>query len=146
MSAAGDGLQGYCKACASARYYELRPAPEPMPCHVCGTVFDPKKRSRSTTCSHKCSARKTALRKKYGITPDDYWAQLQQQGLGCAICTTQEWGGHGPNVDHDHATGELRGILCAGCNRGLGSFCDDVAAMRAAADYVAAGGVWKKEK
>lgn len=74
----------------------------------------------------------------YGITEDQFAAQLAAQGGKCAICRTDDWPGKGnaPHVDHDHATGRVRGILCGVCNNGLGSFRDDPARLRAAADYL----------
>jgi len=39
-------------------------------------------------------------------------------------------------LDHDHRTGELRGVLCSRCNMGLGYFRDDLTALRNAADYL----------
>jgi len=55
----------------------------------------------------------------------------QQNGL-CAICNTAP----AKHVDHDHATGKVRALLCFNCNGGLGQFKDDPAVLRAAADYV----------
>lgn len=73
--------------------------------------------------------------KKYGITPEAYDAQLAAQGGVCIIC------GRGPGarrlpIDHDHVTGEFRGITCHGCNTGMGMFNDDPALLRAAAVYL----------
>jgi len=56
------------------------------------------------------------LRTKFGITPEEYDAQLVAQGGVCAIC------GRPPktkrlNVDHDHRTGRLRGLLEYWCNK-----------------------------
>jgi hypothetical protein len=61
------------------------------------------------------------------------------QGGRCAIC------GKVPRsrrlaVDHDHKTGEVRGLLCAsgdfGCNKGLGYFNDDPELLRRAYEYL----------
>lgn len=59
------------------------------------------------------------LKATYGISSAEFDALLEQQGGHCALC---------PNVakrsalhvDHDHATGQVRGLLCGGCNRVLG--------------------------
>lgn len=65
---------------------------------------------------------------------------LVRQGSACAACRTSDWGGKDgkPHVDHDHATGKIRGLLCANCNTGLGMFGDDPARLRAAAAYLEA--------
>src|SRR5438552_3388809 len=71
----------------------------------------------------------------YGIGPDQFDALLQnQQGL-CAICSEQ-FRDANPHLDHDHATGRIRGLLCAQCNLGLGKFKDDPALLMTAALYV----------
>lgn len=52
----------------------------------------------------------------------------------CAICNTV------PKVlcvDHDHATGEIRGLLCHRCNKGLGHFYDDLRMLETAIEYLA---------
>lgn len=54
---------------------------------------------------------------------------FEQQGFGCAICSKTEpkatsLGRVYLHVDHSHATGKVRGILCDDCNHGLGKFHD----------------------
>jgi hypothetical protein len=59
---------------------------------------------------------------------------LEKQSGLCAICRqlpNGQW-----NIDHNHATGAVRGILCSMCNRGLGQFRDDARLLRAAIDYL----------
>src|ERR1700744_270812 len=64
---------------------------------------------------------KAKLRRVYGITPEQYDAILEGQGNACASCGSDTPGGHGKwNLDHCHDTGDVRGILCHGCNLGLG--------------------------
>lgn len=75
---------------------------------------------------------------KYGITAEEFAAKLASQGGKCAICGTTDWlaRGKGPHVDHNHDTGQIRGILCGPCNNGLGNFQDDPDLLRAAIDYL----------
>ena len=74
----------------------------------------------------------------YGLSEERYAELLTAQDGRCAICQTDEWGGkHGvPHVDHDHATDEVRGLLCDACNNGLGRFADAPERLRAAAAYL----------
>lgn len=82
--------------------------------------------------------RKYWLKTKYGMTPEAYDEMLLRQSGLCAICGCGEIARDGRRlaVDHCHATGAIRGLLCNRCNRGLGLFKDDVTRVRAAADYL----------
>jgi len=59
-----------------------------------------------------------------------------QKGL-CGICGSElMWDSKLTHVDHDHETGEIRGLLCSICNQGLGSFRDDIELLRSAVKYL----------
>lgn len=75
---------------------------------------------------------------RYGITAEQYSELLGLQGGRCAICKVNEPGGKSEvwHVDHCHDSAEVRGLLCGGCNRGLGQFKDDPSRLRSAADYL----------
>lgn len=81
---------------------------------------------------------RTSNLRRYGVTQDWYDEKLSSQGGGCAICGTKE-PGHGFKnfcVDHDHETGEARGLLCRTCNAGLGHFKDSQDLLRKANLYL----------
>ena len=62
------------------------------------------------------------LKRKFGITPEQWDKMYEMQGGQCPICDKEL---HKPNtsskraspVDHDHKTGRVRGITCLNCNR-----------------------------
>lgn len=80
------------------------------------------------------------LRKLYGISISDYEMILILQDGGCAICRATHAGrrnsGKWLHVDHDHATGQVRGLLCNACNVALGAMRDDEMRLEAAAEYL----------
>lgn len=85
--------------------------------------------------------RELKLLANYGITLERYEGMLAAQGGVCALCRLPETAMRGDTlrvlaVDHCHATGAVRELLCDQCNTALGKFRDDPALMRAAADYV----------
>lgn len=59
---------------------------------------------------------------------------LDRQGGACAICLQVRT--ETLHVDHCHATGAVRGLLCGACNRALGLLNDDPGLIRRAADYL----------
>lgn len=76
---------------------------------------------------------------KYGLTLEAYAAMLASQGGTCAICASPEpRGSTGKTfaVDHDHATGEVRGLLCSKCNTAIGLLRDDPALVSSALQYL----------
>lgn len=82
--------------------------------------------------------RKTAKKRctdadQYGLTLEEREIVfIFQRGL-CAICLRPLTR---PNTDHDHDTGETRGILCWKCNKGLGGFQDDPVLLDRALEYL----------
>lgn len=90
---------------------------------------------------------RTADLRRYGLTPDSFAEMLAAQGGRCASCSDPLVTGK-VHVDHDHACCParrkatrmcgncVRGLLCPGCNTGLGMFKDSPARLRAAAEYL----------
>lgn len=78
-------------------------------------------------------------RRTFGISADDFDALVAEQGGGCAICGCVPERAASLHVDHDHLTGAIRGILCIGCNQGLGQFRDDPDLLERAAAYIRKG-------
>jgi hypothetical protein len=77
------------------------------------------------------------LKYTYGMTLADYAALLARQNGVCFICETRE-PGQTLAVDHYHATGVVRGLLCRDCNLGLGNYKDDPRLTRRATAYLEA--------
>jgi hypothetical protein len=76
--------------------------------------------------------------RQHGLTRADYDQMLAAQDGRCAICRSATTQGRGRwHIDHDHVTGQVRGLLCNNCNMGIGYFGDDPEVMTAAAKYVA---------
>jgi hypothetical protein len=118
-----DGYQKWCKPCSSAykkEYYQKHGA---------------KVREARRVYRLQHGLRQD-LKKCYNITPRQYYAMLEAQGGLCAICGTIGDGDSRLTVDHDHATGVIRALLCGSCNRGIGQFKDDAARLLLAADYL----------
>lgn len=70
---------------------------------------------------------------RYGLTMNQYKA-LEEATPVCPICLAP-WSGD-DCIDHDHRTGEVRGLLCGRCNGALGRFDDDPDRLERAAAYL----------
>ena len=82
-----------------------------------------------------------SLARNFGITAEEYYKMLEEQNGVCAICRKPESAKHNEKirklaVDHDHKTGEIRGLLCSNCNTGLGGFKSSLALLHSAEDYL----------
>ena len=111
-----NGKESRCKDCSRARttkYRELNADKEKLQQRI-------SKRKKLTNFSNEL-----------------YEATLEEQGGVCAICKTDTPGGRGTfHADHDHSTGQTRGVLCHSCNVGLGHFLDNADLLQAALDYL----------
>jgi hypothetical protein len=75
---------------------------------------------------------------RYGLTKDELKFLLERSGGKCEICRRDI--SSKPNIDHDHDTGAVRGLLCSSCNTGLGLFRDSPTLMLAAITYLQENG------
>ena len=66
------------------------------------------------------------LKHRFGISLETYNEMLHKQNNSCKICKTTCKTGKMLAVDHNHQTGNIRGLLCAYCNRALGLLHDDI--------------------
>jgi hypothetical protein len=91
--------------------------------------------------SDKLFYRRAELRRKFGLSLEDYNAMLEEQGGVCAICAQPETAIRQGRVlplavDHNHKTGALRGLLCTACNIGIGSLAESTERLNAAIAYL----------
>lgn len=145
-----DGYQIYCKACRSKDYYANREE-----------LLDRQKKNYWEKRDEKIAYRKryykenkdsilpklkkyqeenphikrnSYFKRNYGITLDEYEALVEKQEKRCAVC------GDSPDynlvVDHNHNTGEIRGLLCQPCNQALGLLKDSPDVLQSAQNYL----------
>lgn len=78
--------------------------------------------------------------RRYGISKEEYLQLKKEQYSKCAICGKHEdenisrWGVL--CLDHNHVTGQIRKLLCASCNKGLGCFKDNYILLIKASEYL----------
>lgn len=121
----------YCMYCRDNR---LRKMATDRVCLWCGATYwtssTPRKkgRGRLVSCSDRCLNNYTTYGKTYGLTEQSLTALRESQGNRCAICGNDER----LVVDHDHTTGEVRELLCHGCNVTLGFMMENPESLRKA--------------
>ena len=113
-----------CRDCGSTSRKTSAPGPRCATCH----------RTRKKALKEAAHGRWTL--KTYGITSDQYWALYGAQGGTCYICQRAKGTTKKLAVDHDHATGYVRGLLCGPCNKVIGHFRDDKTTAYRAFNYL----------
>lgn len=113
-----------CKGCGSGTRKLSAPGPRCASCH----------RARKKAAREAAHGR--WILKTYGITSEQYEFLYKAQGGSCYICCRAKGISKKLAVDHDHATGYVRGLLCTTCNKILGHFRDDPRVADRAADYL----------
>jgi len=105
-------------------------------CKQCKKKYDAK--WRKNNYGKNCKSRRTShLKQMYGLSDSDYNAMFEEQDGKCKICGIHQRSlKRTLNVDHNHKTGFVRGLLCAECNKGLGNFKDNVELLQIAASYL----------
>jgi hypothetical protein len=84
---------------------------------------------------------------KYGISVADYDEMLAAQGGCCAICYGPPTRGRERfDIDHDHSTGVVRGLLCSNCNRAVGLLNDNALSAVRLARYIAGDNAAKQPR
>jgi hypothetical protein len=128
------GYMSRCKPCS----YTPRPRNPRLNeeglrfCPRCGEYKDPTLYYATASYCPPCDRDR-----KYGLQPNEYAELLFLQGGVCAICG--EDSDKKLVVDHDHDSGQVRGLLCGRCNHGLGMLGDNVEGVRRALDYLTKG-------
>ena len=82
---------------------------------------------------------------RYGIDPEQLANKYEKQDKCCAICGTEILLENSA-IDHNHQTGEFRGILCKLCNRALGMFRDSTKVLLNAVEYLEAFGSYNNQE
>ena len=83
------------------------------------------------------------IKSKYGIDIFRFKEMLKESNNKCTVCGKEHSDELPLNIDHDHKTGEVRGLLCKKCNYGLGFFGDDINLLNNAIKYLK---VWENTK
>lgn len=108
-------------------------------CKLCRSIsnYKSKIKNKDTYEAYKLKtaeiSRRSYLKKKWGMTVEEF-NELRnfQQGL-CAICKINADILH---IDHNHKTGKIRSLLCNNCNRGIGHLKESIEIMLAAINYI----------
>ncbi len=146
-----DGLAYWCRDCTNENIRKHRSKPDVIEFRKTYTKeYYQKNKERVKGYNDRYHAKEENkkqsylrnIKRNYGLEPHQYYEMFMRQVGKCAICSVSFGDERSirPHVDHDHSTGAVRGLLCDGCNKGIGALRDNPRALRKAADYVERGG------
>lgn len=131
-----DGHKNTCRECQQASFSDYR----------AGKREDLNKLQRDRRANNPAHTRnivrKSHFKTKYGLSLEDREAMRVSQNNKCLLCESDfpilqnPKRSQIPCVDHSHTTGKVRGLLCSGCNFGLGQFKDSVERLQKAISYL----------
>lgn len=111
-----DGKFPWCTYCQRTSVLPFQNADAPLNGHICPMCDTPcRGHGNRRHCSRGCKERAYGLRHNYNLTPQQYKAMVADTGGVCHICGKRptQW-----QVDHNHRTGEVTGVVCKACNVG----------------------------
>lgn len=144
----GDGVSRNCKQCVSSRAKQRR---QENATYINSSARDRYAERRPAILARQAADRENHpdrerrrrrrghLKKHYGLTLAQYDLMVLEQGGKCAICGARPPAGGYLAVDHCHATGKVRGLLCGGRNSALGKLGDNAAGLERALAYLQSG-------
>jgi hypothetical protein len=140
------GYLGWCKECGNAKARERYNKDRDRHCsqrRESKREYDQRRYAEILARGEKpkrnpITAKNSYLLRNYGITYEDYLQLLESQDHKCAICGTEESDRKGGDlvVDHCHASGKVRGMLCQKCNLMLGNANDLIGTLEQAVIYL----------
>ncbi len=120
-------------------YFNLNANGRKYPNSRCGECSNKLSKAKYATGQGRTTIKSNAMKRKYGITQEEYDAMFAAQGGLCAICGKPETAIRTAPllaIDHCHATGKVRSLLCVCCNAGIGLFGDSAERLQAAISYL----------
>lgn len=116
----------WCKQC-TREYKSRNPIPD----------YQPTKIELIPPPTFPIIPKRATTRVQRGLVKKQYDSMFLLQEGKCAICgKTSSENGQKLAVDHNHETGAIRGLLCSGCNSGLGYFHDNIELLEKSIEYL----------
>ena len=109
-------VSSMCRGCHNAKHRKK---------YATESVEERKKRQEANVRNH--------LTRKYGLTTEEFSAMMLKQNNKCKICEREM---NLPQIDHNHTTGKIRGLLCNPCNMAIGLLKEDIKVFYNAISYI----------